>query len=301
MKKLALLLSLALLAACGGGGGGTTSSTGSQTQSGPSGSLSVRISEPVAKLYTLTTDGSVQTWRRIVISNPSLNYQGKYYQVYKDFDRNNPPALTFSLPYSTGYLIEVLDYDKPTSVFTTYSANTSPAYVFSRMSSAKAPFKPTAYGKANFDFLSGGATTVNITLRTVANRLPTVTYNSASIPSVISGQTYSASISGAAFVNMSSTPFTTDTWGFKEGLTVAAADVAPIRNVSGSLTAYGLMGPFTLNNGVDSYYGIGTLYVKNSLLLRTGSATEPYNTFINFTQPTGAVPVTVPGGTLTVQ
>lgn len=120
MKKLALLLALGLLAACGGGGSESTPST-------PVGNvpLTVNIKETqVAKEYTVT---SATTRRRVVITNPSLDKPTQAFKKFYDYSTDEAAAtisagLTFTLPETSGYSIEFLEYSVLPGGFKTYSS-----------------------------------------------------------------------------------------------------------------------------------------------------------------------------------
>ena len=303
MKKLAVLLSVIVLAACGGGGdGGSTASNSSST--GETGTLTVKIAEPVAKTFTSSAPGAEIEMRRVVITNPALNSGSNIYQAVIEYPKSTPVPAAFDLPFVNGYLIEVLDYNIPTTTFTTYSANTTPAFALSSSHIRRTPYKMISYGKKDFNFTA--TATVSVTPRLLASRMPTIQYP-ATVPSSISKQTYTVTAVGAAFANMTSTPLNNSVWGLKQGLTAARASTAGVTTFgTGSLTSSLLTGPYTTANGVDDYYGIGVFFAKNTLLKRTKNAdgntvVEPYNTFINETATVGPVDVTVAGGTLTIQ
>lgn len=293
MKKFALLLGLALLSACGGSGGGTTAGN---AVPGGSSSLHVSITEPMAKYFSETTSGS-QTWKRVIVTNPNLNAGGKFFQKYLDFNTASAPAISFTLPYASGYVIEVLNYTKPTSVLTNYSSLSGQApgtQIGTPTVTTTVPYAMTAYASKSFDFLQTSPTNISLQMKSLATRAPSITYPT-TIASSLTNQPYSV----AGFINMSAA-WKTDSWGLKQGQSLTQATNANPTNINGPSGNF--TGPFSTVDGAMTYYGIGVFYGKTSLLLRdetTGQLLESYNTFMTLTTPHSAT-VTVPSGSISV-
>lgn len=114
MRKLALLLSVVILAACGvGGGTNTTGTQGSQQQTGV---MKVVLQgetggKTMAMLNYTAHSSSVKY--RLVVTNPSLRINGV---AYSNFNNNGDDVVvgqslpTFTLPVANGYTIEVVKY-----------------------------------------------------------------------------------------------------------------------------------------------------------------------------------------------
>lgn len=131
MKKLALLLSVAILAACGGGGSNTPAYQANNPPpvSGVSSKFTVQINEPkqMGKLFfNYSASASELVRRRIVITNPLLDKSAtEPFKKYYDYFKNRPEILDFTLPNADGYVIEFLEYSVKAGGFATYSTNDS--------------------------------------------------------------------------------------------------------------------------------------------------------------------------------
>jgi hypothetical protein len=299
MKKLALLLSVVFMAACGGSGGGSNNAS----LPAGTGKLTVKVAESAAKTVVTNTAGTSQNWRRLVITNDKLNAGGYIFQKFVDYDRAGAaPPYTFDLPYANGYVIEVLDYTRSTSVYNKYSS-ISNTKLFAAMTSVrmitttKTPYGMTDYGRAEFNF-TGAVTTVSIKLNTVATRIPFLNYTGTVYSSITPGNVYSARVT---FVNMTAAPFNPTLWGLKEG-SLAGVDTAYIKLAS-SPTLSGLAAPYTMTESLDSYYGKAVFYAKNSLILRDPVSNAPIETFDSFLVygPRSApADIKIKGGTVTI-
>ncbi len=136
MKKLALLLSVALLAACGGSGSSTTKSTvtsgGQDTgstyaQTGPSRAVTFSLVAPKSSSrFAPTVSTSLKRVARIVITNPSLNASNSnIFQRYAEYDYDAAaPPIEFTLPVANGYLVEGFVYSVNRTSYSSYSSAT---------------------------------------------------------------------------------------------------------------------------------------------------------------------------------
>lgn len=150
MKKLALLLSVIILAACGSGGGSTNANSlqGNQPQTGV---MKVVLSgEADGKTMALLnyTAHSPALKYRLVVTNPTLRINGV---VYSNFNGGGDDVAVggslpaFTLPVATGYTLEVVKY------VTSGGIN-----------------KVLKYGRSlNFDITEGSNSSVSITLNAV--------------------------------------------------------------------------------------------------------------------------------------
>lgn len=150
MKKLALLLSVIILAACGSGGG-NTNTTGLQGSQQQTGVMKVVLNgEADGKTMAMLnyTAHSPSVKYRLVVTNPSLRMNGV---TYSNFNNNGNDVTVgsalpeFTLPVATGYTLEVVKY------VTLNGIN-----------------KILKYGKSlKFDIAEGANSTVSLTLNAV--------------------------------------------------------------------------------------------------------------------------------------
>lgn len=115
MNKLALLLSLALLAACGGGGTSGSPNVGGQPASQlKMASLNVKVNDPNPKILALGPNESVTPSNRlrIVISNPNFSINGVAFKNISTYPLSPLPPINYSLPVANGYKIEAFSYYK---------------------------------------------------------------------------------------------------------------------------------------------------------------------------------------------
>lgn len=276
MKKLALLLSLALLAACGGGGGGTTSSQG---VSGQTSSLTVNIVEPAKRTSPIVTPATTNM-RRIIITNPSVPaLQGVKWTVPDYVKGSATPS--FSLPVANGYLIEVLDYDITTTTFSNYSVGTRNILA---TSTTATPYTLVNNASANFNITSG-ANSVTITLAAVSN--PSVTPPASITGSFDGTTTYSAS------ATIPAGPFETAAWSLLGGYTTGS--LGSLETVNGLISsAVSAPSPFYAGSQVANYYLAGKFYLKASLT-KSGDSTN-----FTYTSTPSTVPLSMTSGNITI-
>lgn len=299
MKKLALLLALGLLAACGGSGGSSTSATAttpaSNATSTESGTLTVRINEPkqIGKFYNYTSPDS--TRRRVMITNTSLNdpANGLTFKKYYDYRTGRAPALTFSLPYANGYVIEFLEYSvTAASTFATYSTNSAtkpPA----EPSLPATPYAETVvtpannilkYAKTTVD-LSTGSGSVSLTPKSVPS--PTFRFPQtglkfgaySGIPAALPGvsSTFKATKS---FANIS-TPsmFNANQWDLSVRQRMGT-NQATVKEYTGfPMTLSGdsvdISSPIAYESNYYQMRGLAYFYLNSTMLI----GNEPYNKF----------------------
>jgi hypothetical protein len=264
MKKLALLLSVALLTACGGGNSTPTGSTSSQAVNGPTSTVTFDIKEPAAKTYaTRTSTVTTTTMRRVIVTNPTVPALSgiKWYAAGGDY-KASLTSPGFSLPVADGYQVEVLDYDVTVTAFSNYSfgARNIPA-----SSETTKPYTLKFYKNQTFN-VTATPGPVSVVLAAVGT--PTLTPPPANITTVLSG---SATFDVSATIPANSAYDTT--WSVSGGY--APSSRATIS--SGTTPTITVASPSPVfNNGVRlaDYYLAGQFYLKPSLLLAGEMASD---------------------------
>ncbi len=285
MKKMVLLLSVALLAACGG--------TSSNTVTPVAGNSAVSAAEKAT--FTLTVTGGALskrwdaitspsvTYRRISITNTNLNTPGYFYQVAIDkplADYSFPADYTFPLPKKAGYKVEVMDYTKTSSVYTTYSSATladgttltGPTTTLSAITTPIIPYKVLQYGTIPLDLSAGDLASPLVVSAVTVPALALKTHLNAAATSIPS-----RSIKYGIYSTFKAVPdFTgasacrTDIWDLKlslantftgTGTQVFYAIMTPVKN--------SLRGPIVYIDNISDYYYASNFYVNDTLLLRT--------------------------------
>lgn len=289
MKKLALLLSMALLAACGGGGSSGTQSNSGYQAGGPTGTLAVTIKETAKTAPEVTT--AQKTMRRIVVTNPLIkNSDGKVVQFFfADYDVATLPAPVITIPnipVATGYTAEVIDFVQETTSYSSYSStirrfvgyttNHTPFYRYTTFirpgtSSTAKPFRIIKYHGVAFDMPASGSAgvtlipapiTVNLALeKTFRGGMPSnanISYNNLST-------LYTIKVVPPAL-----SPVNTSTWFLKGGYVNSATTLA----TKSPTTIYGatsadLVGPAAYdpsNAFYTAYYSLGEFGAKEAFI-----------------------------------
>jgi hypothetical protein len=309
MKKLALLLSLAVLAACGVGGSKTQSTTNtsgnSYAQNGPKASFSLQIVEPKTTAMGLpAATVTPENWRRVVITNPSLNSGTSIFQQHLDYNKTAAPALNFNLPVANGYLVEVLDYTKVKTAFGSYTAaipwvpmnyHSGPKFgQFSGYGTLYVHHDSSATIATPYTMVSYGSTNLNLTETGNAGSVTMIPVGAAPVTAISGNKTGAnvpSSIYRYGYNNLStatyavtanftgvSPVFNQSGWGLKLSTDSAAAvDQAGASYVTGSSTAR-LYGPYAMESDVVTQYAKGYFYARDTLLLK--DKYEPYNLFV---------------------
>lgn len=174
MKKLALLLSLALLAACGGSG---TNSNSANVVSQPDGqlqmaTLNVKVNEPTPKTLALNSNAdtvSPTNRLRIVISNPTLRINGVPYKNISTYPVPLP-AINYSLPVADGYKIEAFSYRKSSSTLISWLKRYGYDIFSMTPTGASVSVSPTPID-AKIAFRSYSSTTGRMTASTNLNKV----------------------------------------------------------------------------------------------------------------------------------
>lgn len=290
MKKMALLLSLALLAACGGGGtSGSNANTPVYQAGGPTGVLAVNIKETNKQAPTVST--TTKTMRRIVVTNPLIkNSAGKIVQfAFADYDKAVGPGGGISIaniPVANGYTVEMIDFEVPTKTFSSYSSisatfrrysGATPLYDFTTdvipaSSTLIKPYKVVKYASATFDMPAAGISSVTLTPADPPISLALATTFHGGIPSNANLSFNNLSTLYKIKVNQPAiSPISTTNWNLKGGYINSLATIlaAPATGISG-VTSANLVGPaaYDSNNAFYThYYSVGEFYLKDTLVL----------------------------------
>lgn len=311
MKKLALLLVMGLLVACGGGGGSGTTASGTPTSVKETGTVTVTIDEPkqTGKLYNYTSTTTNNIWRRVVVTNPSLNVGSRIFKQYYDYRKDTPPDLTFSIPYASGYTFEFLEYSStPSSGFKQYSttAITNTGGVVLSDNVVYPQDNVIKYAKAENVTIGSGSTNITLKAKTVLNPLITFPVKGLKFGaySGVPGKTESASFQvQTSFTNIS-TPSMFSTSGWKlnvwqketasNNITAYFSDL-----VSGNLAT--VNSPLVWANNELQLRGVGIFYLNDSVLLPGESYTKFSKRSFSFNDPTKFAPVVIRTTGVTIQ
>lgn len=295
MKKMALLLSLALLAACGGGGtSGSNANTPAYQAGGPTGSLTVTMPKESSKTFQ-SISTSTTTKRRAIVTNPAIkNSAGQVVQfTIPDF----APTSTFTIPnipVGKGYTIEVIDYTQNATVFGSYTAVFQ---TFDRYSSGvpiyrngyqpipgssrvAKPMMVTKYGSATFEMTNTGATVDLSSFAAIAASTLAVTPTyGGKIPSRDNLATYHNLSTMYKITADPKGPCNTK-WRLRQAyayVNISSAAFAGTATQVNGTTTQTLIGPaaYNENNVLQTRYrSIGDFYLKDSLVLPNESYTD---------------------------
>jgi hypothetical protein len=297
MKKLALLLSLALLAACGGGGtSGSNANTPAYQAGGPTGSLTVTMPKESSKgIQPVNT--STETKRRAIVTNPAIkNSAGQVVQfTIPDFAPTDKFTIP-NIPVGKGYTVEVIDYTRTTTVFGSYTAvyqtfdrysSGVPIYrdndqIIPASSRVAKPMMVTKYGSATFEMTNAGATVDLSSFGPPAAVTLTVapTY-AGKIPSRDNLATYH-NLSTMYKITANPTAVCNTKWQLRQAyayVNISSATFAGTATQVNGTTTPTLIGPAAYNeNNVlqTKYRSIGDFYLKDSLILPN----ERYSDFL---------------------
>lgn len=296
MKKLALLLSMALLAACGGGGSsgsnGTTQS--SQAISGQTATVNVSFgtAKSTFKMYSGTRTPFAKEMVRIVVTNPTVPALANVRYTIADFEvGTTPPSL--QIPIANGYVFEGIRYLVSGTSFSNYTAvqrrydwvsNSYKNYStpMPAVTTTVSPYTLTAYGKlANTPIVSG---TNNILIPVIGYSNPV--YNAPAAASITGYADATAVIptySSSATIDANG-PYATNYWTFKGGYTSEGATNGAILQTVLTGTALPQNGPLALQpNGTPytEYWLCAQFYIKSVLR----KDTDPVGAFTYLTTP----------------
>lgn len=253
MKKLALLLSVAILAACGGGGSSSNSLSNSQggQPGGTSATLSLSFQKSTGKTILNSYSGiSSKTWRRVIVTNPGIvNSAGQMVQfTLPDFDANTGSIAIDNIPVGPGYRLDIVDYRKDTQVFSAYTAVPAPVfrgysqtnhvattldpsviptwtrvytypptYNVSRSTNLLKPYKIVGYYGKTFTMLAGGTTLTGIDVQAPQATVSLPTLFHGGIPSSANLSYMNLSTQYKLKVKLSGmNPFDTSKWTLRQ-------------------------------------------------------------------------------------
>lgn len=229
--------------------------------------------------YVTPPQPYVKHMRRVIITNPTLGIAN--FKMSRDYEIGGPAPEVFQVPIATGYVAEVLDYDKTGTVFSNFTTN---GKTFRGYSTATTPNTLVQYGKsATFAVVSG---TNNVTITIGAFTNPTLT-----LPASITG-----SFDGSTTYNVSATipangPFDPTNWALLGGYSAASMSMLTSVNAA-SVTQTGPV-PYSSGDFKTEYFLGGKFFLRESLQL-PGDA----GNFFSTTAAT-SVPLSYASGTIT--
>jgi len=220
--------------------------------------------------------------RRVVITNPTIGIQN-FSVTQDDYEKGVGTPSAFNLPVASGYILEILDYDKTGTIYSNFTTHgkTYPGY-----DSPNSPYTLVNYAKQNFSIVAGN-NSVTITMVPIT-ALPSITPPASITGSFDGSTTFTASASFPA-----SGPFdASSNWTLLGGYTSTAL-IGMQSGMGASLTAIA-PSPYVNGTFVSQYYLAGKFSIKSSLI-KSGDGSN----FNVVTAATAPITLTYNSGTIT--